>query len=93
MIQRFAPRVLDVPGQPRFMANERVYLDCGCSVFVGVRLDTTEGAVACAACSANHAPLIEEFHRAFVETLPSDSTRPAAEVADELLTAVAWEAP
>lgn len=62
-VETFQGRLLQGarPEDPRVLANGKVQLECGCHVFVGIRLDTNGPATAAAACSMRHRGLIERF--------------------------------
>jgi hypothetical protein len=80
-----------LPGPPPITDRERVSLDCGCTVIVGLRTDTTppEPAVACLRCGPDHLELMERFHLALTDSLVNPSARPLIDIVDELLEGAA----
>jgi hypothetical protein len=79
------PRAWVFPGPPHIMAKERAILECGCFVAVGLQTATKEPALIGTACGDDHKPKMREFLRRYDETLENPSSRPAVEVADEVL--------
>lgn len=80
-----APQLLGSPGNPMVLVSECASVECGCRVFVGRRIDNKEAATVAVVCLPEHRPMLEDFNRRFLATLPSDSTEPLIEVADRLL--------
>lgn len=81
------------PGQdfPGMVSIERAALHCGCCCFVGKRLTDLELVTAAIPCSPEHNGLMEEFRRRYgaTEDDPKLGSRPAVDVADQVLMAVA----
>lgn len=75
-------------GPPPVVANERAYRECGCSAYVGMRLDNHEPFIGFTPCSEEHEPQMRLFYDAYLESLGSPEARPAAEVADEIMAMV-----
>jgi hypothetical protein len=67
------------------VSNERAELNCGCKVWIGLRLDNHEVATDFEACSDDHQPLAERFNLALTDSLVNPSRRPLVDVVDELL--------
>lgn len=74
------------PGPPAAVGRERAVAPCGCAVYVGKRLDNREPMIAATSCSDVHTGTMRDFLVAFEESLNRPEARPAAEVADEMLT-------
>lgn len=93
MIERLPPpKAWTIPesgGSPPMLSKERAYLECGCSAYVGKRMDRSppEDALVTKACSEEHLPMMQGFIERYVASLEEPQDRPAVEVADELLTA------
>ena len=87
MIVRVPPQLLTVsPGFPTLLVNEVVVLErCGCTVFIGARIDTEEVATAAAACTKEHDALILEFNKRLKESLDDPQERLLGEVIEEVL--------
>lgn len=68
------------------MVNQRAYLECGCSVWVGVRLDTQEPVTFATPCTSAHLPVMKRYNDLFRWSVADGGTdRPLLEVIDELL--------
>lgn len=81
MIERLPfPKVMFDPPNPLMGVKERAFIECGCSIWVGMRLDKQEIATMAVSCSPTHQDLIEHFNM-----LLSEST---VEPTDEELVAV-----
>lgn len=80
-------------GFPGMVSIERAELHCGCACYVGKRLSDLELATAFVTCSDEHEFLMYAFHERYVETEddPRLGERPAVDVADQVLMAVAAE--
>jgi hypothetical protein len=86
MIERLSEgRLILNPPNPMLGVVERAYLECGCSVFVGKRLDNMETATMAASCSKEHDPLINHFQLLMRESLVDPQDKPLVEVCDDLL--------
>lgn len=94
MIERLdPPHAWAIPrtgGTPPMLSKERAYLECGCSIYIGLAIDggpsPPEPTVITAPCSEEHVKKMADFNDAFIGSLEaSPQARPAVEVADELL--------
>lgn len=70
------------------LSKERAFLECGCSAYIGLRIDRfpPEEALVTKACSDEHLPMMADFIERYVKSLEDPQDRPAVEVAEELLT-------
>jgi hypothetical protein len=71
------------------MVNGRVYLDCGCCAWIGVRVDNHEAATAIGSCSPEHRYVVEHFHMLLLESLAEPTGEDLIVVADRLLESTA----
>lgn len=93
MIHRFPARFVYPSGLPPLLLNESAVTDCGCSVFVGLRVDTKEAMTVATPCSPDHTDLLERFNLALSDSLTNPGPRPLVEVCDEILDRIANSAP
>jgi hypothetical protein len=86
MIERLLfPKFILNPPNPSFGVNERAYLECGCQVFVGRRLDNYEVATMAASCSPTHDQLVNHFQMLLAESTVDPSDEPLVDVCERLL--------
>lgn len=74
-------------GNP-IIVGPKAYLECGCSVVVGLRTDTKEAATAATSCSPEHRDLMARFNLALGDSLVNPTERPLLDVVDEILEAL-----
>lgn len=77
-------RIVEQPGMPMVSSSARSYLDCGCSVYVGMNMSTRRHAIAFVTCDPEHRDLAERFN-ALLENDPN-RRRLTIQRAAELLT-------
>lgn len=86
MIQRFTfPKAIINPPNPSLAVVERAYLECGCQVFVGMRMDNQELATMAASCSPTHDQLVNHFHMLLLESTVEPTDDPLVDVCERLL--------
>lgn len=79
-------QLLTHPGRPTLVVNERAALPCGCSCWIGIRIDTCEPATAVIACDPDlHLTLMQHFNLLLRESLVEPTSRPLVDIAVELL--------
>lgn len=87
--ERYDPPLLS-PRDPPGLINERVYdPECGCSVYLGVRIDTSPPEVISVAtpCAPRHRERMVRFIDLMKWSLADGgSERPLADVVEEILT-------
>lgn len=76
-----------LPGPPVALAvAEAVEADCGCVVYIGLRLDNGEPATGACSCGPGHRYEMANFNESLRISLVADpQARPMAEVCAELL--------
>lgn len=79
------PKLLLEPPNPPFGIKERAYLECGCQVFVGKRLDKMETATMAASCSPAHDQLVTHFNMLLAESTVAPTDEPLVDVCERLL--------
>lgn len=74
-------------GPPPFSARERAVVDCGCCVYVGLRMDTDPAELAANAvlCCPPHRPMLQRFAVDLTATLANGTDRLLIGVVDEVL--------
>lgn len=85
MIDRFPPKMLIQPPNPVLMVSERARLECGCSIYVGLRVDNWEVATGAVACTDEHAPLVNRANVLLFDSLEHPTDRPLVDVCEEFL--------
>lgn len=85
MIEQGMWMVRGTPPNPDVAAKVRSVRECGCAVYVGMRLDTHEAATASLPCSPRHLDLIERFGVAFRASLMVPTDKTAVDVVDVIL--------
>lgn len=93
MIEPSGPaRLVTNFGQPSLLVNQRARLECGCSVWIGLRIDKHESVTLAVPCRDGHRWLMGRFNDLFRWSLEDGGTdRPLIDVVDELLTEAASE--
>jgi hypothetical protein len=76
-------------GRPMLMANQKAYLACDCTVWVGIRADNHETASLAWPCCPDHAPLMKRFNELLLDSLKNPQPVPLVDVC-ELLLEKAW---
>lgn len=91
MIDRLdPPRAWTFPGPPMMLSKERARIDCGCCVYITMRVDNREAGSNTSSCSPEHRPMLEEFNDRWKKSIEeAPQPRPAVEVAEEMLMEVA----
>jgi hypothetical protein len=79
-----AEHVVEQIGVATIYSHARSYLDCGCSVYVGMNVGTRAHAIAFVPCDPEHRPIAEQFN-ALLEQDP-DRRRLTIQRAAELLS-------
>lgn len=81
--------------RPDFISKERAMRFCGCSIFVGMWMDTKELGTITRACCDEHLPEITKVHEAYGASMdgkrPDLDELPAVEAA-EIVMNEAWPA-
>lgn len=85
MVEEIPQGILIDPPNPVMIVNERVYRECGCSLFIGVRVDKMEPATNAASCCDEHDQAIGHFNLLLMESLAAPQDRLLADVAEELM--------
>lgn len=86
MIERLAyPKVLFQPPNPLMGIKERAYLECGCQVWCGMRLDKMEVATGAISCSPEHDDLIRHFNLLLAESTVEPQDEELVVVCERLL--------
>lgn len=73
------------PPNPMLGVVERAFIECGCEVWVGKRLDNMEVATTAGPCSPEHMPLVLRFNELMLESLESPSSADLVDVCELLL--------
>jgi hypothetical protein len=79
------PAVIMEPPAPAMVTIQRAVVGCGCSIWVGVRLDTLEPATMSVACSEEHDFVVEHATMLLRESTVDPGDDPAVEVAESVL--------
>lgn len=87
VVERFTPRPLWLEGMPPLMVDERVSLDCDCTVFIGMRCDRfpVEPTTLASPCASEHLHIVEHFSLLLRESLVAPQNRPLVDVVEDLL--------
>jgi hypothetical protein len=86
MIERFVlPKFLICPPAPAMGIKERAYLECGCQVFVGVRMDKQEVSTMADPCSAEHESIARHFNMLLAESTVEPTDEELVVVCERLL--------
>jgi hypothetical protein len=86
MIERLPyPKVLFAPPLPLMGVKERALLECGCHVWVGMRVDLRELATAVFSCSPEHLDLIHHFNMLLQESTVEPEDEELVVVCERLL--------
>lgn len=93
MIVNFPTHLTAPEGLPLMLLNQAAVAPCGCSVYVGLRVDTKEAVSLAGCCAPGHEALIATFNEALIESLADPEDRPLVEVCDEILTLAAAPSP
>lgn len=81
----YLPKFIINPPNPSLGVKERAYLECGCQVFVGLRLDNQEVATMAASCSPTHDQLVSHFQMLLHESTVDPTDEPLVDVCERLL--------
>ena len=85
-------RLLRLPGGPDVVTNSRALLDCGCSVWVGARLDDGDTCTVAEPCSDEHQRLVRRFNDLLGWSVADGGTdRDLLDVIDEILAEAGQE--
>lgn len=79
-------------GSPTVLVNQRAHIECGCSVWIGLRIDNHETVTVGRPCCPEHTWMLQRFNDLMLWSLTDGGTdRPLIDVVDELLVEAARE--
>lgn len=78
-------KVLRGRGCPTLLCRWKAEAACGCTLWVGIRLDNQEAATAAVPCRPGHRRLMERFNLLMGDSLVNPTDRPLIDVVAELL--------
>lgn len=86
MKERFSEgRLMLNPPNPALGVIERAWIECGCEVFVGARLDNMEAATMANSCSRAHDQVARHFTMLLAESTVDPTDDPLIDVCERLL--------
>lgn len=86
MIEHLAyPQIIFNPPNPLMGIKERAFIECGCQVWVGMRMDKMETATMFVTCSPAHEDLAHHFNMLLAESTVEPTDDPLVEVCERFL--------
>ena len=79
------PKLVIDPPRPVIGVKERALIECGCHVWVGMRMDNREVATLTVPCSPGHSELMHHFNMLLAESTIEPTDDPLVVVCERLL--------